>query len=188
MVFCVCVRPQTGERNRGSGKERETFLPNIVSSSHWQLPHFSNTNGCRCWSACIRSLEVGPITAPLSLSFITQFVCTLICGLALPAHPSNTHRQTRADIYTSAHRLLAPCLYGHWDTCVVTYFARALTHLSLHSHMLPQQHTLTCVVQRMNSLMLLFHTSLSHRHHCLFFSSISFCILIFILQTLCQYA
>lgn len=43
---------------------------------------------------------MGPITAPLSLSFITQFVCTLIRGLALPAHPSNTHRHTGAHIYT----------------------------------------------------------------------------------------
>lgn len=121
-----------------------------------------------------------------SVALIYYPVCLYSYLWPCTASPSIKHTQTHSGwhIHMSAHRLLAPCLYGHWDTCVVTYFAWALTHLSPHSHMLPQQHKLTCVVQRVNSLMLLFHVSLSHRHHCLIFSSISFCILIFILQTL----
>lgn len=51
------------------------------------------------WSACIRSSGAGFITAPLSHSFITQFVCTL--STALPCqliHQENT--DTRAHIQT----------------------------------------------------------------------------------------
>lgn len=46
---------------------------------------------------------MGPITTALSLSFITQFVCTLILGLALPAHPSNTQTHTRACMLAYTH-------------------------------------------------------------------------------------
>ena len=80
-----------------------------------------------------------------------------------PPSPSikHTHRHTT---HTSAHWLSAPCLPGHWETCIFTYsftFASALTHLSLHPHTLPWQRTLTCVVQMVNSPTLLFsfHTT-----------------------------
>lgn len=140
----MCDRPQaTGRKKEGVKKRgRETFLLNIVFSSHWQLPHFSNTNGYSCWSACIRRLGVGPITASLSLSFITQFVCTLICGLALPAHPSNTHRHTWAEIYT--------CLPTN---CQHLAFMGIETHaayilLCTRPHKQPQQCTLMYIPNR----------------------------------------
>lgn len=118
-------------------KERETFFHfrmNTVSSSLWQLPHFSNTNGCQCWSACIRSLGVGPITAALSLSFITQFVCTLIRGLALPAHPS-TRRHTQAHMYTC---LPTDCQHivflGKKNTDVYVYVMLSHLHNLLYTY------------------------------------------------------
>lgn len=131
-------------------KERETFFHfrmNTVSSSLWQLPHFSNTNGCQCWSACIRSLRVGPITAALSLSFITQFVCTLIRGLALLAHPS-TRRHTQAHMYT--------CLPTDWQHIVFlgkkntdVYMYVMLSHLHkllytyLHTNVIVREYYIT---------------------------------------------
>lgn len=102
---------------------------NTVSSSQWQLPLFSYTNGCRCWSACIRSLGVGPITAPLSFSFITQFVCTLIHGLALPAHSSNmqTQTHTHTDQPADCHHLAFLDIETHARRFTFTW---ALTNLS----------------------------------------------------------
>lgn len=126
-----------------------------------------------------------------SVALIYYPVCLYSYLWPCTASPSIKHTQTHSGwhVHMSAHRLLAPCFYGHWDTCGVTVHtlhepSHTYSISTLTYSMLPQQHTLTCVVQRVNSLMLLFHASLSHRHHCLFFSSISFCILIFIPQTL----
>lgn len=123
-------------------REKETlplFRMNTVSSFWWQLPHFSNTNGCQCWTACIRSLAVGPITAPLSLSFITQFVCSLIRGLAPPAHPST---RTVPHMHTHKHTHLQPdcqhpLLLGIRHILAVLTFAFTLNRLVATSVLCP---------------------------------------------------
>lgn len=118
-----------------------------------------------------------------SVALIYYPVCWYSYLWPCPASASVRHTQTHSGwrIHMSAHWLLAPYLNGHGDTCIVMYFAWALTPLSLHSHMLRRQQTLTCAVQMVNSLMLLFNVSPSHRQHRLLFSSISLCILIHIL-------
>lgn len=123
----LCVWEE--EKNRNTGEwNRERYFPTLrrtLSLFQWQHPHFSYTNGCQCRSACIRGWGESPITAALSLSFITQFVCTLIRGLALPAHPS-TLRHTHTHVCSpNVSTLIATPLY-----C-----------------MLPWQHTFPCLMK-----------------------------------------
>lgn len=147
--------------------QRETFRLNNVSSSHGQLPRFSHTNGRSCWSACIRSPGERPISDPLSHSFISQVVCTLIWGLAQP-FIKHTRVRTSWHIHVSARWMSAPFLYRHWDACVLTA-SRMSTHTLVPSKREFLNGSISC-----------------YRHHCLLFSSISkFYFVILILLALC---
>ena len=122
-----------------------------------------------------------------SVALIYYPVCLHSYLRPRPASTSIKHTQTHLGwhIHTSAHWLSAPCLPGHWDTCMHTYILLCLctsphTLISTLTYAALTAHTYTCSSNGEFS-----HASFSYHpplHHCrLFFSS---CILIFFLQTL----